>query len=453
MRWYLLEERKSYRILLIGLFVIYVFVDFLRRFVSGSQLPLLALDLNILFIYYSFFKYKKINLVLEIPAIFRLIFLAYVFLIILQVGNLSLPDITTTIAGLRSYLLPAPFLFIGYYIYQYDPNFIRKLGGVVKVLGVMSIGFGILIFFIDKSVQSEVLFSLFTPLEHSVHSFGDNDQSLTSSFFASSTRFSIFIFISYIFVWSGLKSQMKSSYFFIFFFLLYLAGNFISGNRTMIFLFLFLNITLLTFMRWQNKLYILGFFAVMAGYVLIFDYEIYGNNTNSFLIRLDYMFDNISEYFKRLEMAFPITRINIDSDIFFFGLGLGKYGAEANLSPLIDMVSADQVYKSFEYIDQYPVDDSGLVKVFLELGFLGSLFFYLFMGQIVYSSIRSAYLSYITNDYYAYAVGLFPIFWIIIFSKGHGLISDIFISSLFYFSIGILLAKVTSLKTRLKNCE
>jgi len=213
MRRYLLEERKSYRILLIGLFVIYVFVDFLRRFVSGSQLPLLALDLNILFIYYSFFKYKKINLVLEIPAIFRLIFLAYVFLIILQVGNLSLPDITTTIAGLRSYLLPAPFLFIGYYIYQYDPNFIRKLGGVVKVLGVMSIGFGILIFFIDKSVQSEVLFSLFTPLEHSVHSFGDNDQSLTSSFFASSTRFSIFIFISYIFVWSGLKSQMKSSYF------------------------------------------------------------------------------------------------------------------------------------------------------------------------------------------------------------------------------------------------
>ncbi len=453
MRRYLLEEHKSYHAPLISLFIIYVFVDFFRRFVSGSQLPLFVLDLNILLIYYSFFKYKKINVVLEISAIFRLFFLAYVLLITLQVGNLSLPDITTTIAGLRTYLLPIPFLFIGYYVYQYNPNFIKKLGFVIKVLGVMSIGFGILVFFTKESIRSEVLFSLLTPLEHSAHSFGANEQSLTSSFFASSTRFSIFIFISYMFVWAGLKSQLKSGYFFIFFFLLYLSGNFISGNRTMLFLFLLLNIALLPFMRWQNKMYILGFFTTVVGYFLIFGHEIYDNNENNFLIRLDYMFDDVSQYFKRLEMAFPIARINTDSDIFFFGLGIGKYGAEANLSPLIDMASVDQVYKSFQYIDQYPIDDGGFVKVFLELGFIGFLFFFMFMGQIIYSSIRSVYFSYITNDHYTYAISLFPIFWIITFSKGHGIISDIFISSFFYFSIGILLSKLASLKSRVKNCE
>jgi len=437
----------DYKFWIAALSVNYVFLDFVRRLFRGEQKLLVFLDVSILAIFLLFFYRSKIKLGRTLRlSIFQFSLILYIGAVIIQVANFSTPDFVTTLAGLRAYLLPIPFIWIGYHVAsQEEFSTIEKFAKVLLSLAVISIGFGCYIFFSDALAFSGIAQSLISPMGHGAHSFGDSNQELMSSFFASSSRFSTFLLISYLLIWGVWKLQGKSV---LLLFTLFLVGFWVSGSRTGFSIFMLFNIVSMFFFH-KRAVFLLICIGVFTGafYYLVDTVYSWGTVSNEsavidrgLSVRIDYMIDDFGQYIKRVEQALPLSRVKLANSELIFGIGLGKYGQEALLSPAV----ASDVHKwyqtFFEEKYQYPSEDSGFVKIIIELGLIGALIFFLFFGIVILLSLIAIARSSKYNDYLTFAIGWFPTFWLALFIKGHPILSDIFVSSFLYMSIGFILA-------------
>jgi hypothetical protein len=446
------QSVMSYKFWIATLFVNYVFIDFARRFFEGEQKLLILLDINIVVIFLIFFYKKRIKLKHTVSiSILQFTLALYIGMIIIQVGNFSMPDMVTTLAGIRAYLLPVPFLWIGYCIArQRKIQSIEKASKLIFSLSFIAISFGCYMFLTDSSVFSGTIRSLITPLGHAMHSFNGTPQELVSSFFASSSRFSMFLLIAYLFIWGEKKWQGKPV---LLLFVLFLVGFIMAGNRTGFFIFILFNIIVALYF-YKRRLLVFIFISAFSGSVYylidsIVAVEDAATVNSDLSVRMDYMIDDFSEYVKRVDQALPISRIKTENNNLFFGMGLGKYGQEARLSPSIESEANDLYLSFFEDKNQYPSHDSGLVKLMIEIGLIGVLLFCLFFGAVIINSFIAIARGARCNDYFTFAIGWFPIFWLSLFLKGHPVISDIFTSSVLYMSIGFILAGACSGLTNL----
>jgi len=438
----------DYKALIVTLCVIYVFLDFVRRMFEGEQKLLVVLDIVILATFLRFFYRKKLKLGHTLRlSIFQFLLIGYIAVILVQVVNFTAPDLVSTLAGLRTYLLPVPFIWVGYHV-AIRENFItiEKLARIFLTLSVISIVFGCYMFFTDASSFVGVLQSLVSPMGHDAHSFGVTTQELTSSFFASSSRFSTFLLIAYLFIWGVWKTQRKPV---LLLFVLFLIGFWVSGSRTGFTLFMIFNVISMLFFH-KKEMILFASISIFFGSVYYFADSVYSWNIFShesevvggggLSSRIDYMFDDFGQYVKRVEQALPISRIKLENSELLSGVGLGKYGQEALLSPTV----ASEVHKwyqtFFEERHQYPAEDSGFVKIIIELGLIGAVVYFLFFGIVILYSLMVIIHSVKNNNYLGFAIGWFPLFWLALFLKGHPVISDVFVSSFLYMSIGFILA-------------
>jgi len=451
----------NYKFWLIVLFANYVFIDFFRRFFQGNKLLLLLLDLNLLIIFFSFFSQHKFRIKGSIYNLsLRCFLFLYAAMVTLQMCNFSTPDFVTTFAGFRSYLLAVPLLWIGYnFAQQQSVETLQRFSKALLFLSTFSIVYALCLFFFNPTSQYEVTASLLKPMEHAAHSFGSNPQTLTSSFFASSWRFSAFLLVSYLVLWGVTKYQGRLV---LPLFIFFSAGFFVAGSRSTFSIFLLYNlIALFAFCKKKGR----AFLFVSAGVLCIPVYMLMVSNFSQvnfteyipgsdFMIRIDYLFNDVEEYFKRLEMAFPISRINLGNPDTCFGLGLGKYGQETALTPFVASKASTIAYVFFHKKYQYPVADSGLAKIIIEMGVIGALIFSLFIVTVAICSLITIIKAMKRKDYVAFSIAWFPICWLFFFLKGHPTISDLGMSSFLYLSIGFTLAKLdyyTLRKDRLKS--
>ncbi len=437
----------GYKFWIAAFCVNYVFVDFIRRLFGGEKKLLVLLDVNILAIFVLFFHKSKIHLGRNLRlSIFKILLILYVGIVIFQVVNFSIPNLLTTLAGIRAYLLPIPFVWIGYYVNRQEKySAIEKLAKVLLSLAVISIGFGCYTFFTNAFAFSGIAQSLISPMGHAAHSFGGSTEELTSSFFASSSRFSTFLLISYLLIWGVWKLQSKSV---LLLFALFLIGFWVSGNRTGFSIFILFNIISMIFFN-RRTLLIFVCIGVLSGSVfyLVDTAQSWDTSGNELVLtggglfaRADYMVNNFKQYLKRLDQALPLSRVKLENSELLLGVGLGKYGQEALLSPAVASEAHDWYQTFFEEKYQYPSEDSGFVKVLIELGLIGTLIFFIFFGMVVLVSTITIVRSSKYNDYLTFAIAWFPLFWLALFIKGHPIISDIFVSSFLYMSIGFILA-------------
>jgi len=452
----------NYKLWIIVLFANYVFIDFFRRFFEWNKLSLLLLDVNLLIIFFFFFSQHKSRIKGSIYNLtLRCFLFLYAIMVTLQIGNFSMSDFVTTFAGFRSYLLAVPLLWIGYdFAQQQSVETLQRFSKTLLFLSVLSIIYALYLFFFNPTSQHEVIASLLKPMGHPAHSFGSNPQTLTSSFFASSWRFSAFLIVSYLVLWGVARHQGRSV---LLLFIFFLAGFFVAGSRSTFSIFLLYNfIALFAFLKKKGHY---TFLFLSAGIICIPVYMLVASSlyqidftqnilNNDFVVRIDYLFNDVEEYFKRLEMAFPISRINLENPDIYFGLGLGKYGQEAILTPFVASKASTIAYAFFHEKYQYPVADSGLAKIIIEMGLIGALMFSLFIVTIAICSLITIIKAMKRKDYVAFSIAWFPICWLFFFSKGHPTISDLGMSSFLYLSIGFTLAKLdyyTFRKDRLRS--
>ena len=438
-----MKRLSSYQFWIAALTVNYVFVDLLRRFYAGNQSLLLLLDLNVIVIYILFFgqRKNKVPMMRMGKALPALMFL-YVVTIVLQIVNPFAPDLPSAFAALRSYLLPIPFIWIGYSMMQQEGDeIILKFSRLMLILAILSITYGAYLFSTDRSGLTGVLATVLTSLEPGTHNFGEGVQQLTASFFASSWRFSTFILIAYLVLWSVAKVQQRSEFLL---FCGFLVGFFVAGNRTNLSIFLVFNVIAWLFFSRSRGLLVVAYLAVLLYVFMAIDVVNLPNSShlsdaNTDLgTRIAYLFNSPEEFGQRLVMTLPTP--NLDNPNILFGLGIGKYGQETAVSPAMAARSAFLPQLFFHERPGLPVADSGLTKLVIETGVFGALVFLLYFGLMMFNSLKVLSRALMRRDRIAFAVACFPVAWFLSFLKGHPTISDIGISSYLYMAVGMTLA-------------
>ena len=82
------------------------------------------------------------------------------------------------------------------------------------------------------------------------------------------------------------------------------------------------------------------------------------------------------------------------------------------------------------------LNDGGLVKIFIETGWLGTLFIIFHYLIILLISLLGIKKSIMNKSDSLFFVSVIPIFYIFLFLKAHAVHSDIFIFSSLYYSVG-----------------
>lgn len=441
-----MNRLSNYKLWIAVFFLNYVFIDLIRRFFINNKIMLIALDINLIIVYLFFFlkEYQTINnnrYNKTIKSLFFLVGLICFF----QLFNISMFDIITSLAGLRSYLIAVPLLWIGYHVAQKnDTKALQDLSRTIWLLSLLSIGFALYLYYGESTSSNEAIALLLEPMGHKVHGFGSAPQRLISSFFASSWRFSMFLLASYLLLSGMAKHQGRSVFPY---FLIFGAGFFMSGNRAHFSLFFTYNLFLLLASLKASSRLTLVYIAL----ILILSYKIINiniNNLNTIFIsksletRIDYMIDEKKAYKDRFKMAFPFLRINTQNPYLLFGLGLGKFGSESLLRPSIGARTYPMVYLFFNETYEYPVADSGWAKIMIEMGLIGVFAFLLFYGTFIVGSLVAVVKAVKQRDYVMFSIAAFPICWLLSFSKGHPTISDIGASSFLYLAVGFTMAKL-----------
>jgi hypothetical protein len=436
-----INKIENYKIWIVLLIINYMFIDFIRRFFDGSSLILAFLDLNILIIFLLFFYKKRIRLAKKTKiSLFFLFLMLNVGAVLIQIINFSHPDLLAILIGLRSYILAVPFLWIGYHLFYYkDFSAVIVFSKIILYLSMISIAYGIFSFIVDPAYAGGVIKNFITPMGHSAHSFNSSSQELVSSFFASSSKFSVFLLISYLIIWGERRQQGKSI---IIIFVVFLIGFFISGNRTGITLFILFNtLVMLTMTTYKEKF--LVFLSIALTVILTVMIGSFSKSEyKDTFERIDYMMEDTSEYLVRLNQAIPLSHINFNNDI-LFGSGLGTYGQEALFRSETEP-SEQALFEYFFHKNQYHIKDSGITKVTIELGLFGLFFFLLFLGVLATLSLIVIVKAIKFRNYLAFSIACIPGVWILLMLKGHPIMSDIVISSSLYLSIGCILAFLRS---------
>lgn len=109
----------------VGLYVfltVVTFVDLVRRFFGGEVFFLLAIDVSILMLLFSFYapvafgRFRRLGSFRDVKPLLKFSLGMYVVTVIVGALNPNITNWLSTLAGLRSYLLAIPMIGIGWYV-------------------------------------------------------------------------------------------------------------------------------------------------------------------------------------------------------------------------------------------------------------------------------------------------------------------------------------------------
>lgn len=436
---------KNYKYWLVVFFLIFIFVDFSRRFFGETKIPLLLLDVSLIVTYAAFFSTHSLRSI-EFNKIIMIVLATFAAMVILQVANPIYADIPTRLAGLRTYLLAVPLLWVGFYYFAENATAdLEKMTDLLCVVALLVASYAVVQFVVDASSYSSLVSALLLPMEHAEHSFGATPQKMVSGPFASAWRYGMFMLGLYvtIFGYSARRAPLQLGLF-----CLFLVGLWLGGNRTIITLFIIINAIAL-FVFFRRGLLTLAYVLLFASVVYLLgtslgvisgEYAV-SPTTSNLLTRADYFVEAPSEYLQRVSDMFPIAHLRFDSPDVWLGNGIGSLGQEAAVSGSSDQWRLITHYFGGNYA--IGIADAGFTKVVIDTGLIGALIFFSFILIVDLLSITTVIQGARNKDLYAFSISLFPILWTISFLKGHPTIADLGVSSMFYLSVAFVLWKTT----------
>lgn len=431
---------RTHRSWLAAAVVAYAAVDVVRRFFAAERWLLVAVDLLLVatLAVYLFHEHRWSRLGRHGSVA---VFAAGVVASVVLLGALN-PwwiDVTTTLAGLRSYLLPMPFLLVGYHAATSwrdeerlsAARFFLVLAGVAIALAVYQLS-------TDYQALTGVAALLLTPLEHAVHSFGSEAIQLTSSFFASSKRFGRFLFFSFVLVWGFRREQGRRLWPL---YPLFLVGIVASGSREALVVFVtFVAATWLVFGRrrllvgWAAAAVLAALVAVGVSGTARVGVERWSRT--DFLLSLS----EPADYPRRVRMLFPLDRVDLSAERVLFGHGVGKYGQEAQLAPEIYNVTHEVGRTMFRPLPffggAYDFADSGMTKTLVEVGVAGTLLILAGLGVLLWMVGAAAVRAARERRHATFATALAAFAWVLLAAKVHPVLSDAMAGAAFWFCVG-----------------
>lgn len=444
---------KSYRFWLVAAFIGYVVMDLVRRFFSGTKAGLLLFDAGLGAAYLAFLLSGK-RPKLSSSSFGRALIPAMALFVILILGELLNPSpfatyAVTKVFGVRNYLFALPCIWIGYQLVTNERDKLDRAANLFFwVFAIVSL-FGIAGFFLRSGAQSDGVTDVLTPMaDHKTHSFEKGEQLLSSSFFATSARFAVFLLGSYLLLWSFAKEQGRPVWYVN---ALALGGLYVSGSRTAFTLFMvFSGLSFVLFRKRDrgppSKQAVAGALSLGAAAVVVLVF--WGDITRTFTApgdydyrtRSDYLLQGRDEYVDRSRMALSPLFIKPDNPDLAFGVGVGTYGQETFAVPLLNEAKYILVIRFFYEKPGLPLADSGLTKVMIELGIVGLLVVSMFFLIIVFFSAACIWRSALRGDAFGFAFGFFPLIWVLLFMKGHQTMADLGGQAFFYLSVGFVAA-------------
>ncbi|RLA07949.1 MAG: hypothetical protein DRQ51_04230 [Gammaproteobacteria bacterium] len=412
----------------------YTFIDLIRRFFDSSKVLLMSLDIIIVttLFYFVATNKSKIRYINNVSIYLRVILFLFFIIILLQVFNPYYYDIKTYIVGFRSYLLAVPIILIGYHFSKYKLLLNKNMIDFIITLSTITVIYAIFQLNTDYTLLAGSGMEFIAPMEHGIHSHGNDIVQLTSSFFASSKKYGHFLMIMYlIYIGISLSLYKKVNIFIV---ILFIVALIVSGARESFALFILVNFVLIIKflnIKWWNIFLVFSIFSLIL-------FILFAND--DLLLKIEFMFSTPDEYLRRIYMFFPFAFSDFSNPNMFFGLGVGKYGQETMLNPmLLDTTRGiDRVFfhdLGF-FSSAYGFMDAGLAKVTIELGFLGISIYLIFIVYILYLAVKN--IMYIGEDKLKLAFSLFIVLWVIYMMKAHPNISDISMSYFLFFSIGYI---------------
>jgi O-antigen ligase len=217
-----------------------------------------------------------------------------------------------------------------------------------------------------------------------------------------------------------------------------LVGLVISGAREGLVLYLifllFLCFPKISYLsKKQKRIFLVAtLFSILFLVIYLAEHFVYIN----FLLSVD---DPYS-YIKRLMMLLPVFSLDLTSEIYQFGIGASRFGVATKYLPSlryqVDSLLPELTRDVETNFGTLTFVDSGVLKFLVEFGYVG-----LFLILVVFLSLSILVLrNLIFESSRSGLVIVLPFFIFILFLKGHSVISDIVMSSIFYFMIGAAVA-------------
>ena len=416
----------------------YLFVDVIRRFDGGLSYAVIIVDIFLLCSALCLYvqMYRKRIAVVASPVLGPSSLMVIIALAVM-VSNLIglMPSVFVFLLSLKVYVLPMLFMVFGMYLYQViiDGEDCIKIVRELKKYSYVIMSIGLL----------QYLFSLFgisflAPMEHSIHSWGREEVELISSGFASSKKYArmlIFCSIFTIVIASYHNIRIKWFHFFA------LVSVLISGSRGCAFVFILFTVIFI----YKNPEYLLikhrKLILLLSALPAVFLTRYLGESYTyiSFLFSMDDPFS----FLKRIVMLMPLFMFDYTNEIFVFGLGASRYGVETKLmpelreavDPLILLLTPDFVSPVFGAVTFV---DSGAFKFIVEFGYTGIIIFLTMLSLASFSFFTALFAR--NRRILKFGVSFLAFSWVILFMKGHSMISDVVMSSFFYILLGILSA-------------
>lgn len=422
-------------------FIVYLTIDFFRVFFDNSKFLLIFVDFFIILIFiYIFFNRRIIfNSFSNFPIYVVLSLFAFVAIIFFQLFNFYQFNFFTNLLGFRTYILPIFGIFVGFEYFLSKTFYQLKIQKFLLIILFFVVGFSIFQILIDTSKLGDIALSLVTSREHTVHSFEDQNISLTSSFFASGKKFGRFLILLYL-VYSGVRLNLKkNNIFFVFF--VFLVGLIASGSREAIYAFVFINV--FSFFKFSSlKNY---FLILLVSFIFLLVFVFVELDFESFY-RLNFLLALGEDFGNRIVGLLPFTLVNYSNDLIFFGIGLGKYGQEAILVPEISELG--EMFLSMFFDSNYSniISDSGILKILIEIGLIGLIFYLILIFSLIYLSLRILLKVSFKDDRVVFNMCIYILLWIFFFLKAHSILSDVFLTFHLYFAVGYLSAFIKQRK-------
>ncbi len=428
----------------LGLIAItYAILDVPRRFMGGSPVILLLVDaivLTLYFYYLSLFGVKKgwLDGIRFMPFEFKVFFVGLAILVFYSLINPVYQSLLLNAMAIRTYLLPIPMVLIGYHFFRSwsDPSLVSRVEKFLATLGILAATLAFLQFGLNW-----LGIKFLTPLEHEYHSFYHFEIEMISSTFASAKKFSRFMVFIMILYWLTRIEQNKP------FGLvgLYLLGSiFVSGSREgLVIAVLFLVLASgFNFARMKRSPLRLPRLSPSVKFLMLIPLLIVIVAILShFSTRVQYFLaaDDPLNFLIRIIQFFPLFGIDTDANAVLYGVGAARYGQESQLIPefrnLMESMTESLFSTSVNIGETSLVFfDSGLTKIIIEFGIGGIVIWVLpivFVMRVILPVV-------FRNNRVALDFGLayMILAYMVFFLKAHSVLSDLFLSSLFYLLLG-----------------
>lgn len=431
------------------IFVWFFIGDVIRKIIPGqpSELVLIG-DALLLFTYISFFAFLVIKRKTVWTPPFLGAFLLFLFIVTAGIFNPSLPSFATSLIGFRSYIWFIPLIFIGYAFFDNQKNFLK----FCRILVMLAIP--LFLFALIGAVLGDSAPLVIKPFEtaHQFHSFGTGigiggrgNVDKISSIFGTDQRYgmvSLFIFLLGLgisVIEKKIKPLNKKNVVGI---VCAFLGTILSGSRSAFVLavlgfFLFVLITQRHFLKKQAVILqkFIGlkkaFFMFIFLILILFVVYITGENLGLFQI------DAFFRIFNSRMILFVKEMQNASRYISVFGNGTGTFAQGL------------QEIGQFEKLNLAVLSggETGAMRLFFELGFVGFIVFYGFWIKI-FIHIKN-YLKKVNNpdlDPIIFSISIFIFLCLLRFTfVHHQVLGDSAILILIWFFIGALF-KIKSLK-------